>query len=255
MRAAEKTLDHLEAHVVKRELVREVGAVDQEMQMVAVGQARLARLVPRFGVEMQAEHHVRLELRVDALSALADLAVAVKQALVLPLHGLLLLRIVRAFEVVARLWVPGAQQNLASRLPSGRAGRLIRRRRVLLPNHRNSGAELAQLRRDELRDEQRHVAFLHRLAVADLKPAFLHPRPSAANVARIKRDFQSGQLATAGAAAGSGRRGASYAGIGLRAPSSFANRSVNHVCSSRSITMRAVSVSTWMRLTSTPRAQ
>ena len=55
--------------------------------MIPRDEFRRAGIAPRFGVEVQAEREIGLELLVDQLRAAADFAGAVEEQLALPLHG------------------------------------------------------------------------------------------------------------------------------------------------------------------------
>ena len=86
------------------------------MQVVAVHQRRMVRIAPRLGIEMQAEHKIRLQLVVYQAGAAPDFAVAIKEQLSLPAHRLFFLRIGRAIEILPRLRDPGVLEKLPGRL-------------------------------------------------------------------------------------------------------------------------------------------
>ena len=58
--AAQEFLQHFKTLIIQLQFVRQISPVDEQMQMIFFHQSRLIRIAPRLGVEMQAEHEVRL---------------------------------------------------------------------------------------------------------------------------------------------------------------------------------------------------
>src|SRR5437667_12110917 len=159
--------------------------------MIDVGQRRIVRIAPAFGVEMQTKHKIGMQFEVYPRSAATDLAVAVEQNFALPADRLLFFRIIwiKNFPAHARLWYAAFDQNFPGELPKIIRA-LGRGRFIAVSNKRNARPEFAQSRRQQSRHAQRQITLLHRLAVADLKPALLHLRPFPTEMTRIERDLQ-----------------------------------------------------------------
>ena len=110
---------------------------------------------------------------------------------------------------------------------------LFRTNETLAPSSRNRGANNRATRK-------RQIAFLDRLAVADLKPPLLHLCPVAAEMARVERDFYAGKRFLRG------RRRQRFRWVPesrhrFTSPSLLAaNRKVKNFCASRLIRIRAV---------------
>ena len=98
--------------------------------MIFFHQGRLIRIAPRLGVEMQAEHEVRLQLVVHQAGPASDFAVPIKKQLSLPRDRFFLLRVGRAVEVLPGIADPGLLQDPAGGVLKIR--RAIRRDRLRL---------------------------------------------------------------------------------------------------------------------------
>ena len=158
------------------------------MKMVLVAEGRVAFVAPGFGVEMEAENKVRPQHEVYPTRPLPDFAAAIKKNFTLPANGLVFQRIIRAVELLARVFISSSLQDFAGRFPEI-FGAIRRDRFGLFPHERNASAERAKFYSEHLGDAQRHLAFLDRRGLARFKPAFFHLRPLATDVARIERDL------------------------------------------------------------------
>src|SRR5437899_6436391 len=157
------------------------------MKMIRVRQGRAVWIAPSFSVEMQAKHKIRMQFEVNQCRAASNLAVAIEQNFALPANRLLFFRIIRIKNVGARLWHAVLDQNFSSKLPKI-IGALRRNRFVATSDERNFCTEVTQSRGQESRDAQSQIAFLDGLAVAHLKPTFLHLCPLATEMTRVERD-------------------------------------------------------------------
>src|SRR5436190_23128947 len=159
------------------------------MQVIAIDEGGIVLIAPGLGVEMQAENKIGPEQRIHAPSPLPYFAAAVEENLAVPAHGLVFERIVRAIEILARVFGSARPENLArDRREIGWAE--WRDRFRFIADKRNAGPECSKFRRQQFRHAQGHFAFLHGRGVAQLEPALLHPGPVPANVAGIERDLQ-----------------------------------------------------------------
>src|SRR5436190_16998674 len=159
------------------------------MQVIAIDEGGIVLIAPGLGIEMQAENKIGPEQGIHAPGPLPYLAASVEKDLTLPAHGLVFERIVRAIEILARVFGSARPENLArDRCEIGRAE--WRDRFRFVADKRNAGTERSKFRRQQFRHAQGHLAFLHGRGVAQLEPALLHPGPVTANVAGIERDFQ-----------------------------------------------------------------
>ena len=71
--------------------------------MILVDERGIAFVAPRFRVEMQAEDEVRTQPRINQLCPVPDLAGPVEEDFTLPPDCLLLERVVRSVEILARI--------------------------------------------------------------------------------------------------------------------------------------------------------
>ena len=79
--ALEQLLQEREALVGEEELLVGVRAVENEVEMAAIGEKRLLRVAPSFGIEVEAEDQVRLEDLVNPIGAGTNFGGAIKEAL------------------------------------------------------------------------------------------------------------------------------------------------------------------------------
>src|SRR5204863_7363078 len=77
-RATEKSPYHFETPVIEFEFLGQIRTVYKQVQMIGVGQGRIARIAPAFGVEMEAKNKIGMQLEVHAHRAASNLAVAVE---------------------------------------------------------------------------------------------------------------------------------------------------------------------------------
>ena len=87
------------------------------MEMIPVDQRRVAFVTPRFRVEMQTEHKIRIQLRIHEFRAMPYLTAAVKEDFALPAHGLVFDRVVRSIEILPRNSVPLARKTARAACP------------------------------------------------------------------------------------------------------------------------------------------
>ncbi len=64
----------------------------------------IAFVAPRFRVEMQTENEIRTQPRINQPRPVPDLAAPVEEDFTLPPDGLLFQRVVRTFEILARIF-------------------------------------------------------------------------------------------------------------------------------------------------------
>ena len=76
--AAQKAPDHLETLVIQLQFILQIGAIQEQMKMIRIGQCRTVRIAPGFGIEMQAQHEIGMQLRVHEHCPATNLAVAVE---------------------------------------------------------------------------------------------------------------------------------------------------------------------------------
>src|SRR5438876_2889953 len=152
--------------------------------MIRVGQHRISRVAPSLSVEMQTQHKIRMQFEIHQRRTAPNLAVTVEQDFALPADGLLFLRISGIKNIGARLWHAIANENLP-----GQLAKVIRTLAgcwlISTSDKRNFRTEIAQPQGQQSRHPQGQIAFLNRLAVADLKPTLLHLRPFPAEMPRV----------------------------------------------------------------------
>ena len=128
-----------------------------------------------------------MEFEIHQRRTTPNLTVAVEQDFALPADGLLFLWISRIKNIVARLRHAIPDENLP-----GQLAKIIRTLAgcwlIGTSDKRNFRTEIAQSRRQQLRHAQGQIALLNGLAVANLKPTFLHLRPFASEMTWVKRD-------------------------------------------------------------------
>ena len=176
------------ADVVIAEFGGAVGAVDERVEEIVRRERGHFGVAPRVGVEVQAEDEIGADLRVHHRGAVADFGGAEKEEFALKLDAGGALRVVAAG--VGFGGIRGALQEEHGARGFAQSFRSIGRRRAgRAADERDFGSERGELRREEVCDAQRHVAFGHGKRVADLVPALFHLRPIAAEMTGIDRDF------------------------------------------------------------------
>src|SRR5436305_14910426 len=106
------------------------------MVMVDVGQRRIIRIVPTFGIEMQTKDKIEMQLEVYHSFSAANLDVTVKLAFALPANRLLFLRIVWIKHLSTGLGHAVFNQNFPGQFPKI-IGTSCRDRFVAIPNKQN----------------------------------------------------------------------------------------------------------------------
>ena len=115
--AAQKPPDHFETFVIKFEFLCQIGSIHKQMKMIGVGQVRIVRVAPPFGIEVQTKHKIGMQFEVHQRRAASNLAIAIEQNFALPANGLLFRRIIGIENVGARLWHAIFDQNFSGELP------------------------------------------------------------------------------------------------------------------------------------------
>ena len=170
------------ALVVVFEFARRVATADQKVEVVEVGQGGAGRVAPRFGVEVEGEHEVRLVAPVDQACPGVDFRGAVKEAFAFGLE---------AGRIDRPATLAEGSSGWGAELFRAQAGGGFATR----AEEHDFGPAALEFFLEQLGHLKHHVPFNHGLVLADLEPPFLHAGPLAAEVAGVEGDAQSAQAA------------------------------------------------------------
>ena len=178
--AIEQLDQHFESLIFVFQLLAAPSTREEKMEVIFIHKRWVRRITPPFGIEMQAQNEIGLDLSIHDFGTLANFAGSVKKPLALAFDGL-----TRGFFAFFPKRCGSGLTKLGWTHPRDRFGM-----GACEVNLRSHGLKPGN---EKLGDLQRHVPLNNGFGFSDLEPALLDFRPLAADMPGINRDLHPAQ--------------------------------------------------------------